>query len=108
MCALCGVVGAPEHWTEAHARPGAFTPNTDPTARRRDRARRLVSANRVLCHFGLKLSDWRANAFVLSTRTGKSAIVHGFSKLFPAAEALVGKSLDPLDPALLSKLEATA
>jgi hypothetical protein len=29
MCALCGVLGGADHWTDAIARPGIFTPNTD-------------------------------------------------------------------------------
>ena len=29
MCALCGVLGAPEHSTDAVARPGVFTRNAD-------------------------------------------------------------------------------
>jgi hypothetical protein len=37
MCALCGVLGGPEHWTDAVARPGVFTRNTDAAARRRKR-----------------------------------------------------------------------
>ena len=41
MCALCGVLGGTEHWTDAVARPGVFTRNTDPVERRRERARRV-------------------------------------------------------------------
>ena len=51
MCALCGVLGGPEHWTDAVARPGVFTRNTDPAARRRERMNRVAAANRVLQHY---------------------------------------------------------
>ena len=47
MCALCGVLGGPEHWTDAVARPGVFTRNTDAAARRRERMNRVAAANRV-------------------------------------------------------------
>ena len=107
MCALCGVLGGAEHWADAHARPGAFTRNTGPLERRRERARRVVAANRVLGAFGLGLSDWQGSAFLLSTRTGKTALVGDLAHLWAAAEALAGRPLDPLDPALLDRLEGT-
>ena len=43
MCALCGVLGGPEHWTDAVARPGVFTRNTDAAARRRERMNRVAA-----------------------------------------------------------------
>jgi hypothetical protein len=106
MCALCGVIGGAEHWADAHDRPGSFTRNTGPVERRRERARRVVQANRLLVHFGLTLTDWRGAAFVLSTRTGRTRLVDNLAHLWIAAEALAGRPLDPLDPALLDRLEA--
>ncbi len=108
MCALCGVLGGPEHWADAHARPGAFTRNTGPLERRRERARRVVEANRILAHVGLVLSDWQGVAFQLSTRTGKTELVDNLAHLWMAAETLIGRPVDPLDPALLERLEAAA
>lgn len=105
MCALCGVLGGSEHWADAYARPGAFTRNTGPLERRRERARRVSHANRILGHFGLGLSDWQGTAFLLSTRTGKTEIVDNLSHLWVAAEQLLGRPVDPLDPALLDRLE---
>ena len=106
MCALCGVLGGTEHWADAHARPGAFTRNSGPLERRRERARRVVAANRVLGAFGLGLSDWQGSAFLLATRTGKTVLVGDLGHLWASAEALIGRPLDPLDPALLDRLEA--
>ena len=106
MCALCGVLGASEHWADAHARPGAFTRNTGPLERRRERARRVTAANRVLGAFGMVLSDWQGSAFLLSTRTGKTVLVGDLGHLWVSAEALAGRALDPLDQALLQRLEA--
>jgi hypothetical protein len=106
MCALCGVLGGTEHWADAHARPGAFTRNTSPMARRRERARRVVAANRILKHAQLTLADWQGTAFLLSTRTGKSEIVDSLAHLWVAAERLTGRPLDPLDPALIDRLAA--
>ncbi len=105
MCALCGVLGGSEHWADAHARPGAFTRNTSPLERRRERARRVCEANRILGLFGLGLSDWQGTAFQLSTRTGRTELVDNLSHLWATAEAMLGRPLDPLDPAVLARLE---
>jgi hypothetical protein len=105
MCALCGVVGGAEHWANAYARPGAFTRNTGPAERRRERARCVAEANRVLALFGLGLSDWQGTAFVVSTRTGKAELVDNLGHLWAVAESLIGRPLDPLDPVLLGQLE---
>ena len=106
MCSLCGVLGGSEHWADAHDRPGAFTRNTGPLERRRERARRVAGANTILGLFGLGLSDWQGTAFLLSTRTGKTELVDNLSHLWQAAEKLVGHPMDPLDPALMTRLEA--
>ncbi len=106
MCALCGILGGAEHWADAHVRPGVFTRNTGPLERRRERARRVTAANRVLGAFHLGLSDWQGSAFLLTTRTGKTALVGDLGHLWASAEALMGRPLDPLDPALLDRLEA--
>ena len=36
MCALCGVLGGPGHWTDATPRPGLFTLGVDQVVRRTD------------------------------------------------------------------------
>src|SRR5258707_12469763 len=74
MCPLCGVLGGTEHWTDAVARPGVFTRNTDAASRRRERMNRVAAANRVLSCYRMNLADWQGSAFVLSTATGKTEI----------------------------------
>lgn len=106
MCALCGVLGSADHWTDPVARPGVFSRNSDAAERRRERMRRVQSANRVLSFYGLKLRDWQGSAFVLSTVTGKTEIVDHLAHLWVAAEKLTGRACDPLDPALIAELEA--
>ena len=106
MCALCGVLGGPGDWTEAAARPGVFTPNTDPLARRRERMRRVGAANAVLRHFGMGLADWQGASYLLSTATGKTQIVDNLTHLWAEAEKLSGRPCDPLDAGLIDRLEA--
>jgi len=106
MCALCGVLGGPDHWTDAAARPGIFTRNTDAASRRRERTRRVAAANRVLQHYRMTLSDWQGSAFMLSTATGKTELVENLAHLWAAAERLLGRKCDPLDEELIAGLEA--
>jgi hypothetical protein len=105
MCALCGVLGGPGHWTDAAARPGVFTLNIDAAQRRRERSHRIVCASRVLAYYGLTLSDWQASSYVLSTATGKTEIVDNLGHLWATAEKLLGSPCDPLDPDLIVRLE---
>ncbi len=65
---------------------------------------RVRLVNRVLDPLGLVLSGWSASSYVLSTKTGRSALVPHLGELWPAAERLLGRPCDPLDPDLLSRL----
>ena len=104
MCSLCGILGADDHWSSAIARPGVFSHNADPLARRRAAAARLKIVNRVLATRHLRLEEWQGRSYVLSTATGQTKVFEALSHLWPEAEALCGASFDPLDPVLLDKL----
>ena len=106
MCALCGVLGGDGHWTDAAARPGVFTRNVDSLQRRRERLHRVACARRVLGQWGLSLSDWQGTAYLLSTATGKTELVDNMIHLWATAEKLTGRPCDPLDPAVIGRLEA--
>jgi hypothetical protein len=105
MCALCGVLGGSDHWTDAVARPGVFTRNTDAASRRRERMNRVAAANRALSYYRMNLADWQGSAFVLSSATGKTEIVDNLAHLWIAAERLPGRPLDPLDEELIALME---
>jgi hypothetical protein len=98
MCALCGVLGGPEHWAD--------TPTSDPHARRRERARRVQAANRVLAEYSMQLADWQGSAYLLSTATGKTELVENLAHLWATAERLSGRACDPLAPSLWARLSA--
>ncbi|MDP2333453.1 MAG: hypothetical protein Q8M19_22465 [Reyranella sp.] len=106
MCALCGILGGAGHWTDAAARRGVLSRNIDPVQRRRERYDRVTAASRVLRHYGLTLGDWQSSSYVLSTATGKTELVDNLGHLWAAAEKLLGRPCDPLDPALIRLLEA--
>lgn len=105
MCSLCGILGSNEHWADAVARPGVFTRNTERVDRRRERAKRVHMAGRILTEFGMSLSDWQGSSFLLSTRTGKTEIVEDLGHLWPLAEKISGRVCDPLAQSLIEKLE---
>jgi len=104
MCGLCGIVGNAPHWTDGVPAPSA----PDTPARRRERQERVRGLNRVLAPFGLTASDWQTHAYVIATRTGRQEIVDNTAHLWQAAARLRGKPCDPLDPALIARLESEA
>jgi hypothetical protein len=97
MCGLCGTFGAADHWADGLA-AGASSPSAE-------RRRRAAVANRILGCYGLKLTEW-ANRFTLVSRTGKAAVVDNFGSLWIEAEKISGRSCDPLDPAVIARMEA--
>ena len=103
MCSLCGLLGE-DHWTDMSANPEAFGGKPART-RRHERLYRVKMINEIISFFGLRLDDWQGQHFMLSSRTGKTEIVDDLMAVWPAAEAIIGRPLDPMDPKLLAHLE---
>lgn len=101
MCGLCGVLGGESDWTAA---PAAAASNAAAT-RRAQRLQRVRTVNLVLARFGLALTDWEGANFLLTNRTGRTEIVENFAQVWQAAERILGRPCDPLDPALIASLE---
>jgi hypothetical protein len=101
MCALCGVFLGEAHWTDVSVGETGSGGRT----RRHERLHRVGVANRVLRHYGLKVSDWHASAYLLSTQTGQTSIVPSIAAAWPIAEQLRRCQVDPLDEALIAALE---
>lgn len=95
MCGLCGSF-AHGHWSD-----GVASASATPAA---ERARRADVANEALGSYGLSLRTW-GGRYVLSSRTGRQTVVDGFGDLWPAAERILGRACDPLDEAVISRLE---
>ena len=105
MCSLCGVLGGQAHWTDAVGDASAFPGRQVPQTRFQERQHRVRLVNRILGHYGLSLSDSGGSAFLLSTHTGRTVIVDNLTQMWAAAEELLGRHCDPLDPELMSALE---
>jgi hypothetical protein len=86
-------------------REGVYVRASDPAARRRERILRIAEANTILALFGLSLEGWQTDSYILRNRTGKSEVVSDLAALWPAAEALAGRLLDPLEPDVLDRRE---
>ena len=90
MCGLCGALGS-AHWSEADGG-------------RRERLARVALLNRVLRAAGLSLDDFVGASYVVRDRKGRAEVVADVPAVWQAAEALAGRPLDPLDPALVAAL----
>ncbi len=101
---------AQAHWTDRYVedRARAAGPGVDPTEyqrdRRRDRSHRAAVTNEVLGYYGLRVKDWAGSKYLLSDGKGNTEIVQDLGSLWPAAERILGRPLDPLDPALRERM----
>lgn len=105
MCGLCGLFGVAVHWTDVAAAPDAFKSGEARTLRH-ERYARIALANRILRHYGLKLSDVAGRSYLLTSATGRQAIVPDIMAMWTEAEKLLGRPCDPLDTGLIERLEA--
>ncbi len=101
MCALCGSLGATD-WTDGVAPDSQSVAAHDRRGARRARA---AAASRVLRTVGMTLEDWQGSAFLLRGRTGACIPVNGLLDLWAAADKLAAQNIDPLDPALIARLD---
>ena len=72
--------------------------------RRQERFHRVKLINEILEIFALRLDDWQGQSFILSSRTGKTEIVDNLMAVWPAAEQMIGRPLDPMDSTMLTRL----
>ena len=108
MCALCGVLGGKGHWSDSASAPAAFAGRTEPQTRLRERQARTRLLNLVLKHYGVVVRDWSGSSYLLTSRTGRTAIVETVAEVWGAAEGLSGRSCDPLDEGYLATLGNSA
>ena len=109
MCVLCWQFLSEGHWTEQvfEAEDNATTGTVGSArerARRRDRYQRTRILNQILRHYGLRLDDWHSRSYVLSDRKGSTVLVRDLGEIWPAAQQLARRRLDPLEPQFLAAL----
>lgn len=103
MCGLCGLLGV-VHWTETSAHPDAFSGSRRRTVRG-ERTHRARIVNAALKPVAMKVADFQASSYVLSSPTGRTAVVDDIQAVWGAVETIRGEPVDPLDPAYLDALD---
>ena len=104
MCALCGVLGGRGEWSDSASAPAVFAGRAEPQTRLRERQARARILNAVLKDHGVAVKDWSGNSYLLTGRTGRTAIVDTVGEIWAAAERIGGRPCDPLDESYLSAL----
>jgi hypothetical protein len=96
MCILCYTLTGEEHWSDA--RVGAESSAGV-------RARRRVLLAQIMAAHGLDYSDDTTGVTsLLSDRKGNVKVARGLGEIWAAGEQLAKRPLDPLEPALLARL----
>ena len=113
MCVLCGELWSEDHWSEVAAAADqaapdgvvAFEVHVQRRGQRlRDRAIRARLVGIVLGGYGLQLQDWEGSSYILRDQKGNTAVVADLAAVWLAAERIIGRPLDPLEPTLLDRL----
>ena len=68
---------------------------TEPQTRLRERQARTRILNAVLKHHGVVVKDWSGNSYLLTGRTGRTAIVDTVGEIWAAAERISGRVVRP-------------
>lgn len=106
MCEVCAIFGAGEHWSDFGRLRNERYPFEDIRHYRAERARRRALLGEVLGPLGLMVEDWDGETLVIYDRNGRQRLAPTLADVWPAAEALAhGRRIDPLDPALLDRLD---
>lgn len=97
MCILCYGLTGEEHWSDARV-------GMEPSASVRVRRRALVTE--IMAAHGLKYSDDPTGVTsLISDRKGNVKVARGLGEVWAAGEQLAKRPLDPLEPALLARLD---
>ncbi len=107
MCVLCGQMFTEIHWSERLLDPEMVSQGAGETIRRQSRHARFRLLRKVLAHYRLDVrDDWSAMNYVVDNRKGTQQVVGSVAEVWPAAAKMAGRTLDPLDVALLQRLRA--
>ncbi len=52
----------------------------------------------------MRLDDWQGASFVLSGATGRREIVDTLPQVWEMAGRMLGRTIDPLDPAVIARI----
>ena len=107
MCGFCTLLSGASHWSESGTN-SAQSDTLSGRARMIERHHRVRLVNRLLAHYGCKLSNWSNNSYILKGQRGQTSIVESLPQVWAKAEEISKKTADPLDQSLLEKLFESA
>jgi hypothetical protein len=105
MCSLCAALGGSRFWVDA-AGHEAFSRDGGKLSIRAEREERVRLLGRIAAFYGVSIRDWGGSSYMLETQSGRRANVYTLSGIWSQLEELSDKPCDPLEPALLSYLDA--
>jgi hypothetical protein len=103
MCGLCGVFLSEGSWSDA----SVTSPASGGRTRRHERLHRVALANRVLKLFRASVADWNGVSYVVSDATGQSEIVESIAAVWPVAERMCKRQIDPLDDRVIAAMRGS-
>lgn len=104
MCSLCAALGGSRSWTDA-AGKAVFAQGGRAITTRDERGRRVALLNSVLGYYGLQVSDWGGNSYVMTNAAGQSANMYSLGGIWADADRLASQPCDPLDEELIARLD---
>ena len=90
MCALCGTLGMPVHWTENSAEADV----------------RDLLVGKVLAAYGLSLRPWTGGGYIVVRDDGPSELVPSLHAVWALVERASGRPCDPFDPGVTRSITA--
>jgi len=96
MCDVCAIFGAGEHWSDFGRTRDERYPFDGILHFRKERARRLAMINRILARIGASCEDWDGEAVAIYVPSGRFQLAATLNDIWPAAEGLTGRRIDPL------------
>lgn len=106
MCMACGQMFMNIHWSDTQRTDSnGFV---DQSLLLRTRLAKVKYTNQVLGFYGLRVSSRAGGGYTVSNRTGRSVLCQDFGDLWPKAQMLTGRTVDPLDPQLIAYLNGDA
>lgn len=107
MCGLCGLFGvASANWAEVSIRDSGGAESRVEAAGARERWLRSAELRRILRAYRIDVDDFVSSGWVVRGPTGATEIVTSLDALWPAAERVARRRIDPLDPLLLTRIAA--
>ena len=105
MCGLCGTLMEGPHWSETGTDVARDAEPASGRQRYLERAYRVRLINRVLERYHCRSEDWTGGQYIVRSPNGAAEVVMSLPQLWRAVEQVAGVAADPLEPALIERLE---